>query len=265
MITLSVAMGVYSLALQNYTVFRGYDGFTQVHAPTVLGVSFDHPVPLYYLGLSIATLCCVGIRHLIATPFGLALQAMRDNPRRLAALGYSTHALRIMAFLVSGLIAGLGGVLGVWLNGSISPGTIGINAVIDVLIAAVLGGLTHPLGAYLGAFAFTLIQSFAIVAVAPERFNTVIGLVFIAVVMGSPDGIVGLWAAAWRRVRRSRRGSLIGVEPGRPDPRELQQGGNVHDHATALRVTHIGSPLRTGAPHAGSTPAEYQDRCSGNS
>ena len=200
MITLAIAMGFYSLVLGNYTVFNGYTGYTQVPVPVVLGISLQGPQVFYYLNLAFAAFCFALVRHLATTPFGLALQAARDNPRRLRALGYPIAALRVMAFGVAGLIAGIGGILNVWLNGSISPGSVDIGATINVLIAAVLGGLRHPIGAFVGAFAFTVLQSLTIEFIAPERFNTIIGLVFIAVVVFSPDGIVGAWRLASRRL-----------------------------------------------------------------
>jgi branched-chain amino acid transport system permease protein len=199
MITLAIAMAFYYLTLQNYALFNGYDGFTSVRAPEVLGIALDKPRPLYFLSLLVATGCYLGVRWLSTAPLGLALQAMRDNPRRLRALGYPVGVLRVIAFAIAGLVAGLGGLLNVWHNGSISPGSVGINAIMDVLVVAVLGGLRHPIGAFVGALAFSVIQSFAIVVVGPERFNTAIGMAFIAVVVFSPDGIVGLMGEIRRR------------------------------------------------------------------
>ena len=231
MITLAIAMGFYYLTLQDYVLFNGFDGFTQVPAPTVLGISFERPRAFYYLCLAVAGTCFVLVRYIVTTPFGLALQAVRDNPRRLRALGYPIGTLRVLAFGVAGLIAGLGGVLNVWLNSSISPGSVGITSTIDVLIAAVLGGLRRPVGAYVGAFAFTVVQSFAIKFVDPERFNTVIGLVFISVVVFSPDGIVGVWGL----IRRAARTATLKPGAVRPqttrDGSQIQEkGGNTHVH-----------------------------------
>ena len=196
MLTLAVAMGFYYLTLQNYPVFNGFTGFTQVPAPAVLGGG--RPVPFYYLCLGCAALCYALVRYLVRTPFGLALQATRDNARRLRALGTPTALPRVAAFGIAGFVAGVGGVLNTWLNGSISPGSISLTPTVDVLIAAVLGGMASPAGAYLGAFLFTVIQSFAITIVPPERFGTLIGLVFIAVVVLSPDGVLGFVRIATR-------------------------------------------------------------------
>ena len=199
MITLAIAMGFYYLTLQNYALFNGFDGFTSVRAPLVLGISFDSPRPLYFLSLIVAGGCYYAVRWLSVSPLGVALQALRDNPKRLRALGYPIGVLRVVAFAIAGLIAGLGGLLNLWHNGSVSPGSVGITSSMDVLIAAVLGGLRHPIGAFVGAFALAVLQSFAIVVVGPDRFNTAIGLTFIAVIVFSPDGCVGLWRA-FRRV-----------------------------------------------------------------
>jgi branched-chain amino acid transport system permease protein len=64
---------------------------------------------------------------------------------------------------------------------------------INILVIAVLGGMKHPLGAFLGAIVFVLLQTFAIDLIDRERFNLVIGGVFLAIVLFSPDGLLGLW------------------------------------------------------------------------
>ena len=93
-----------------------------------------------------------------------------------------------------GCIAAVGGVLLVWYNGLITPGSVGTSWLINILVIAVLGGMRHPIGAFLGAIVFVLLQTFAIDLIDRERFNLVIGGVFLAIVLFSPDGLLGLWA-----------------------------------------------------------------------
>ena len=69
----------------------------------------------------------------------------------------------------------------------------GTSWLINILVIAVLGGMKHPIGAFLGAIVFVLLQTFAIDLVDRERFNLVIGGVFLAIVLFSPDGLLGLW------------------------------------------------------------------------
>ena len=194
MITLAIGVAFYYLVLQNYTVFNGFQGFQKVYPPTVFGINWRSPLPFYFLCLVCAMAGYFFIQWLVRTPFGIALQGTRDNARRMNSLGYNVTAHRVAAYAVSGLLAGVGGVLLVWYNGLISPGSVGTGWLINVLVIAVLGGMKHPIGAFLGAVVFILLQTFAIDVIDRERFNLVIGGVFLAIVLFSPDGLLGLWA-----------------------------------------------------------------------
>ena len=194
MITLAIGVAFYYLVLQNYTVFNGFQGFQKVYPPLVFGLNWRDPVPFYFLCLFWAMAGYFFIRWLVRTPFGIALQGTRDNARRMNSLGFNVTAHRVAAYAVSGLLAGVGGVLLVWYNGLITPGSVGTGWLINVLVIAVLGGMKHPIGAFLGAIVFILLQTFAIDVIDRERFNLVIGGVFLAIVLFSPDGLLGLWA-----------------------------------------------------------------------
>ncbi len=194
MITLAIGVAFYYLVLQNYTIFNGFQGFQKVYPPAVFGINWRDPIPFYLLCLFWAMAGYAFVRWLVRTPFGIALQGTRDNARRMNALGFNVTAHRVAAYAVSGLLAGVGGVLLVWYNGLITPGSVGTGWLINVLVIAVLGGLKHPRGAFLGAIVFILLQTFAIDVIDRERFNLVIGVVFLAIVLFSPDGLLGLWA-----------------------------------------------------------------------
>jgi len=195
MITLAIATAAFYFAQQNYALFNGFPGFAGLRAPEFWGVNWRSPVPFYYLCLGVSTLCYVAVLYGSRSTFGLTLQAIRDNPRRMRALGYNVTAHKVFAWFLAGIIAGLAGVLLVWFNGRISPGTIGVGAAINVLIIAVIGGLGRPIGPFIGAVVVVLMQTFAIDIVGAERFNTLIGLVFLVIVFASPDGLLGLWGA----------------------------------------------------------------------
>jgi branched-chain amino acid transport system permease protein len=199
MITLAIGVAFYLFALQNYAIFNGHSGFAGIAPPTLFGIFWRDPIPFYYLALAIAVLSYAGTVYVVRSPFGLALQAIRDNPRRMAALGFNVKVHRVAAYAVAGFIASLGGILLVWFDGRISPGTVAVDRLIDILVIAVVGGLRHPAGPFLGALFFVLLDNFAIDLVNAERFNTVIGLTFLAIVLFSPDGLLGLW----ERLRRA--------------------------------------------------------------
>ncbi len=193
MITLAVATAFFYFAQQNYTLFNGHSGFRGVHAPIVFGVDWQNRVPFYYLSLGVAALAYSAVLYCARSTFGRALMATRDNQRRMRAVGYNVTQLRVVAYFYAGLIAGTAGVLYVWFNGRISPGTVGVGEVIGILVIAVIGGLRHPIGPFIGAALYVFLKTFAIDLVGADRFNTLIGLVFLVIVFASPDGLFGLW------------------------------------------------------------------------
>jgi branched-chain amino acid transport system permease protein len=198
MITLALSMGVFRFIETNIAWFNGYEGIRNVVGPSMFGRDFRDPWVFYYVALGVAAILLAGVLYLVRSPFGLVLQGIRDNPRRVAALGYDVALHRIAAFGVAGFIAGCGGVLATIYNIGISPGTIGLGATVNVLIMSVIGGLGHPVGAFLGSMIFTVLDTFAANLYDRDRFNTLVGAVFLIIVLVSPDGVIGIGA----RLRR---------------------------------------------------------------
>ena len=171
----------------------GFGGVNNLDLPGILGSPESDPTPRYFVTLVVAVLVFIWLRALATrTVFGLSLQGLRDEPARMRALGFHVAAHRVFAFFLAGIIAGTAGVLMVWFNSQISPGSIGVGAAIDVLVVAVVGGLGKPVGPYLGAILFVLLKNFAVDLVSADRFNTLIGLTFLAIVLFSPDGLLGI-------------------------------------------------------------------------
>lgn len=185
--------------------FSGFGGMTGIDAP---GFFLDHPKRLYYAAVFLSGLAYVGFRAIAQTPFGLALQGVRDDPVRMSSLGFNVQLLRMLAFGLAGFVAATAGVLNIWWNGQIDPSSISIGPTLDLFIIAVIGGIVHLEGAWLGAFVFVgsniylrdipLLDRIGGVieerVLAEERFNTVIGLVLLLIMLISPDGLAGLVA-----------------------------------------------------------------------
>ncbi|MEP2978290.1 MAG: branched-chain amino acid ABC transporter permease [Lentilitoribacter sp.] len=198
MITLAIASAFFYFTRQNYVVFNGFQGFNGIFPPNLFGVDWRGPKAFYYLTLGVAAISYFAVFYVSRAPFGLALQGVRDNPRRMAALGFNVTAHRVAAYAFAALIAGVGGILLTWQSAQISPGTAGIGAVVDLLVIAIMGGLRRPIGAFVGAFIYVLLKTFAVdvlvsLGLAGERFNLLIGLIFLIIVFASPDGVLGLW------------------------------------------------------------------------
>ncbi|MEO0912256.1 MAG: branched-chain amino acid ABC transporter permease [Pseudomonadota bacterium] len=211
MITLAIATAFFYFTNQNYVIFNGFSGFNQILPPQLFGVNWRANVPFYYLTLFWATLSFLIVLYVSRAPFGLALQGVRDNPRRMAALGFNVTAHRVAAYAFSAVFAAIGGILLTWQSSQISPGTAGIGPAIDILIIAVIGGLRHPIGPFIGAFIYVLLRTYApdvlgylqetiSLPFGAERFQLLIGLGFLVIVFFSPDGILGLWER-WKENR----------------------------------------------------------------
>jgi branched-chain amino acid transport system permease protein len=212
MITLAFSVLVFYFFSQ-VTQLSGFGGVNNVDLPGLLGSPEQDPVPRYYVTLVAAVLVFVALRGLSRTAFGLGLQGVRDEPARMRALGFDVTRHRTVAFALGALIAGVAGVLSVWYNRRISPGSINLEQTINVLIIAVIGGLYRLEGAWVGALAYALIDNYSREWV-PEvgnvlgaaRFNTLIGLVFLIIVLLSPGGLIGIGEDVRDRLRRRRRG-----------------------------------------------------------
>ena len=228
------AAGIYFLMLTlTYAVIANaffgqvvqFGGFSPIaginqgqYMPVFVGDVLGHPDKLYYIALGVALAVYVLIRYVIRTPFGISLQGLRDDPLRMASLGYNVPLHRTAAFGLAAFFASLAGVLYVWWQGQIAPGDLGLGATINVLVMAVIGGLVRVEGAWVGALAYLVVENYARDIEIPGlglggtlfggSFNTLIGVIFLAIVLASPDGLMGLWDRLFR----------LGRRPGGPGP-----------------------------------------------
>jgi branched-chain amino acid transport system permease protein len=230
MITLAFSVLVYYFFSQ-VTQLSGFGGVNSVDLPGLVGNPGADPMPLYYVTLAGAVLVFVILRGISRTPFGLALQGLRDEPDRMRALGFNVTLHRTLAFALAAFVAGVAGVLSVWYNRRISPGSINLEQTINILIIAVIGGLYRLEGAWIGALVYALLDNYSRKWVpdvgdvlGSARFNTVIGLVFLIIVLASPGGLVGIYERMRDRLAGRRgagsppRGTIAAGPEGGPAP-----------------------------------------------
>lgn len=211
MITLTYSV-IANLTFGQVTDVSGFGGISGIPTPHLIGNVNAHGERLYYVALGVALAVYALLRYLARTPFGLTLQGVRDDPVRMASLGYNVNLHRTIAFGFASGIAGVGGVLFVWWNGHIDPASIDLGSTIDVLVIAVIGGLYRIEGAWVGALVFVLLDNYSqqIGFIGP-RFETLIGAVFLVIVLVSPGGLIGLWERALALT--TRRGGPPGRDP----------------------------------------------------
>ncbi len=203
MITLAIGAAFFYFTNQNWAIFNGHTGINTIATPHFWGIDWRADIPFYYVTLAVAAICYFAVLYLSRAPFGLALQGVRDNPRRMAALGFNVNAHRVAAYAFAALIAAFAGILQVWNYRQISPGSVAVERAIDILIIAIVGGITRPVGPFVGAFIFVMLRTFALdflvrLGLDGNRFRLLIGVGFLVIVFWSSDGLVGLWER-WRR------------------------------------------------------------------
>lgn len=233
MITLTFAV------LANYffgqvTVVSGFGGVNNMsaHAPSLVGNPSLHPNRLYYVALIVALVVYALIRYVVRTPFGLVLQGIRDDPVRMSSLGYNVALHRTIAFGYAAFIASLAGVLFAWWNNNISPSTIDISGVLDLLVIAVVGGLYRLEGAWVGALVFMVAQVYipdigflGSIGVNADQWRSIDGVIFLVIVILNPGGLFGIWDWGRGKLEKVRRPAVAEGVPEDGSPPAPGAGG----------------------------------------
>ncbi len=195
LVTFALGQMLYSLAWNvKWLNSKGMQGITGITLPDlgIPGFALE-TLSFYYLVLLFFLLSAVLLYRLIGSPFGLALEGIREGERRMEAVGYNTWYLKYAAFVVSGAFAGLAGVLFAYYNFFVSPNHLGIATSFLPMVMAIMGGLGTFLGPVVGAAVFIFVENFASI-LSPERWPLVLGTLFVLTIMFARDGIgVYLW------------------------------------------------------------------------
>ena len=142
----------------------------------------------YYATLVVFLLAVAAMAVFVRSPFGAALTGTRDQPRRMNALGYHVWAIRFYACLFSGLLTSVAGILFVYYTQFISPQTLALTSSAEVLLMVISGGPGTLLGPIVGAALVVVVKN--VVSGYIERWNFLLGAIFVAIVILMPEGLV---------------------------------------------------------------------------
>jgi branched-chain amino acid transport system permease protein len=195
-LTLALSQVLWSLAFKLFWITGGSDGL-RVPRPTLLAGfvtftsgGFPRFVSYYYYYVLVLFFVCVAVMWVIVhSPFGKALQAIRDNETRAAFLGLRVRRFRWVAFLISGMFTGLAGILWVPLNGLTTPDILFWTSSGEIVFTTLLGGFRNFTGPIVGGIVFTYLRTYAVAAT--EYWQFLLGLVLVILVLVLPTGIVG--------------------------------------------------------------------------
>jgi branched-chain amino acid transport system permease protein len=189
MLTLAFSQLIFSVALKWRDVTGGSDGLALPEQPSFFGLSLSRSLVMYFMTLMFFAAVYVVLRRLINAPLGHVFIGIRENEPRMAAIGYSTRAYKLLAFTIAGAFAGLAGGLYAIFNGFISSDAVYWTASGDILIMTMLGGAGTLIGPAIGAGAFLLMKN--VVSSYSDHWLAIIGAAFIGCVMYFPGGIWG--------------------------------------------------------------------------
>jgi branched-chain amino acid transport system permease protein len=204
MITLALGEIAWGLAYRWISVTNGDNGINVATRPAPFGLALTSARGFYGATLVVFLLSVAAVAIFVRSPFGAALCGTRDQPRRMTALGYHVWMIRFWAFMFSGLLTAVAGVLFVYYNQFISPQAVALAASAEGLLMVISGGAGTLLGPIVGAALVVIIKNVASAYV--ERWNFLLGAIFVAIVVFMPEGLVPgaarLARTAWRAAAR---------------------------------------------------------------
>ena len=188
LITLALGELIYTVCQKWEGLTGGTDGIFNVPYPKIgFGIEFN-TTRFYYLVCVIVAICTLVLYLIVKSPFGVALQGIRDNETRMRTLGYNTWLHKFVAFTVSGAFAGMAGILYVHYNGIIVPESVDMVASGFATIILIIGGTGTLWGGLLGS-AIVYLLSYFVSQVTPARWPLILGCCFVAAVMLARGGV----------------------------------------------------------------------------
>jgi branched-chain amino acid transport system permease protein len=188
MITLALSQVLWGTAYRWASVTQGDNGLSGLTRPAPFGISLEKPGAFYWFTLAIAVVAIGLMARFVASPLGAILAGTRDQPRRMAALGHNVWLIRWIAFVQSAFWGAVAGLLYVYYNKYIHPSSLSLMTSAEALLAVIAGGSGTIAGPLVGAAIVVLLKNY--VSAYIERWNMLLGFVFVAIVVFMPHGIV---------------------------------------------------------------------------
>lgn len=206
-LALSLSMLLFALLFKLYHVTGGSDGL-HVPLPTMFGFSFKgirRPEflsgPYYYFLLGMFAVSFLVMKGIVNSPFGKALQAIRDNEVRAELIGIRVRRYRLYAFIFSGMFVGLGGALWTFVNGHVTADLSHWVFSGEIVYMTLLGGFGIFEGPIIGAMIFTYLKLYAMGNTQYWMF--VIGATLIVLVLLLPNGVAGAVSSLWTKIKKN--------------------------------------------------------------
>ncbi|MDB5558397.1 MAG: branched-chain amino acid transporter permease [Enterovirga sp.] len=207
MITLALGQILWGIAYRWADVTRGDNGVNVAGRPSPFGIDLTEPRAFYVAVFITFILCLLSMLALVRSPYGASLRGTRDQPRRMRALGFNVWMIRFIAFLFSGFWTAVAGILFIYYNQFISPQVMALQTSAEALLMVISGGTATLAGPVVGAAIVVIMKN--VVSAYVERWNMVLGIIFVLIISFMPEGLVPGTARLWRSMMGRRRAAKM--------------------------------------------------------
>jgi len=199
MLTLALSQVLWGTAYRWVSVTDGDNGLRGLTRPALFGVSLDAATPFYLFAFAVTLFSIWMMARYVDSPLGAALKGTRDQPRRMSALGHDVWMIRWVTFIYAGFWGGVSGLLFVYYHKYIHPVSLSLAYSAEGLLAVIAGGSGTLAGPIVGAAIVMLLKNY--VSAYIERWNMLLGFVFVLIVVFMPEGVVPGVKRLWLRFR----------------------------------------------------------------
>jgi branched-chain amino acid transport system permease protein len=199
MLTLALSQVLWGTAYKWVSMTDGDNGLRGLTRPAPFGLNLDGATPFYFFALAVSVFAVWMMARYVSSPLGAALKGTRDQPRRMSALGHNVWLIRWVTFIYSGFWGGVSGLLFVYYHKYIHPVSLSLANSAEGLLAVIAGGSGTLAGPLVGAAIVMLLKNY--VSAYIERWNMLLGFVFVFIVVFMPEGVVPGTKRIWLRFR----------------------------------------------------------------
>jgi branched-chain amino acid transport system permease protein len=201
--TMALGQLLVNVAVKWRSVTGGSNGLIGIPLPDlgIPGITMNQ-TSFYFLVLIIFIVCFFLMDRLVRSPFGIALQGIRDEEGRSSHLGYNTWLYKMLIFIIAGAFAGISGVLFGPCNGIMDPQSLGVTTSVMAVLMVIIGGSGTVHGPVIGAAVITILENISSIY-APERWPLILGGIFVATVMFIRGGINDIMGRALEQMKVS--------------------------------------------------------------
>ena len=197
LLTLALAALSYTIAFRWSNVTGGEDGLGGLKRGSIGPFNLDNALTYYIVVALIGLAVLYVLLRVVRSPFGHVLVAIRENQLRATFQGYPVERYKLVVFVISAVVTGLAGALTGFQNYLVSAEAVSVPFSGELLAIVVIGGMRNMLGPALGALFFILFRE--LFSIWTPNWLLWFGLIFVAFVLYSPGGLVGIWATLSRR------------------------------------------------------------------